>query len=290
MKLNLYIITILAMGLTSCASNSFKKKIESAENDAINDESFMRYNSNRIDTFEKKSTNDISKAQAACHEEKFTKGFDLLEDQMQQQKTNPFYWNALGTCYYLKDQTAKAQFYFDLASESLKAYKNSDKNLAEANIENNLGLIHLKYKRFNEAFDSFKKSSSLAPNYLTPKVNMAQVYLEFNQNERALDILKSIEPKAHGDIDILYSMALAYFRMGNYDQSFNTMIKINRNYLNRPDIVGLYALNLIKKNRYIDAKTILEKRIVAEEFENRNKQILENVNNIIKDQDKKKSN
>ena len=89
---------------------------------------------------------------------------------------------------------------------------------------------------------------------------------------------------------MLYSLSLACYRLGMFDQSFNTMIKIDRNYLNRPDIVGLYALNLSKKNRLLDAKTILEKRVVAEEFESRNKIILENISTLIKEREDKKAN
>lgn len=282
--------SLILTTLVGCSSPSFRKKIDTDENDSIRDESFMRYNSNRISVFDKKALNDISKAQAACHEEKFYKGEEILMDKMQQEKNNPFYWTALGTCYYLENKISKANFYYDLGSESLKNYKGQDKSLAEANIENNLGLIHLKFKRFNEAFDSFKKASVLAPNMLTPKINMAQIHLEFNQNERAIEVLKPIESKTRNDVDVLYSLSLAYYRINDFEKSFNYITKINSMYLNRADIVGLYAMNLIKKNRLVDAKSILEKRVIAAEFETRNKIILDNVAELIKEQDKQKKN
>lgn len=287
---NKLISIFLLSVLVGCSSQNFRKKIDNEEFDSIKDESFSRFNSSRIDVFEKKSMSDLTKAIAACHAEKFYKGKTALEDKMQQEKSNPYYWTALGTCYYLQNEISKALFFFDLASESLKNYKNSDKSFLEANIENNIGLIHLKNKRFNEAFDSFKKASVLAPNVYTPKINMAQIFLEFNQNERAVDLLAPIESKTKGDVDVLYSLALAYYRLGNFEKSFMTMIKIDRSFLNRADVVGLYALNLMKKNRLIDAKQILEKRIVANEFEDRNKQILESVNDSIKELEKKKAN
>jgi tetratricopeptide (TPR) repeat protein len=287
-KINLINSFLIITVLVGCSSQNFRKKIENDEYDVIKDESFTRFNSTRIDRFEKKNlNNDISKATAACHEEKFFKGKSLLEERMQKEKTNPFYWTALGTCYFLENDIAKANFFYDLASESLKTYKESDKNLAEANIVNNQGLIHLKYKRFNEAFDAFKKASALVPNFLTPKINLAQIHLEFNQDQKVVDLLGNI---AKNDIDMLYSLSLAYYRLGMFEQSFNTMIKIDRNYLNRPDIVGLYALNLSKKNRLIDAKAILEKRIVADEFESRNKMILDNISTLIKEREDKKAN
>jgi tetratricopeptide (TPR) repeat protein len=276
--------------LVGCGTQSFNKKIDSDENDAIHDESFMRYNSARINSFEKKSKSNIAKAQAACHEEKFYKGKSILENQMHQEKNNPFYWNAVGTCYYLEDFPQKALFYFNLANESLKKYNGIDRDLAEANIQNNLGLLNLKFQRFNEAFDCFNAASNLAPNLLTPKINLAQVYLEFDQNLRAINVLETIENKSHGDVDVLYSIALAQYKLNEFDKSFYTISKINPTYLNRADIVGLYAMNLMKKNRYEDAKSILEKRNIAQEFESRNRNILESVTEIIKEQAKKKVN
>jgi hypothetical protein len=47
--------------------------------------------------------------------------------------------------------------------------------------------------------------------------------------------------------------------------------------------VGLYAYNLMKKNRLIEAKTILEKRLYAKEYDERNELILDEVNQRIKD-------
>lgn len=275
--------------IQSCSSPTFKNKIENENNDIIKDESFMRFNSSRIDAYNKKSLNEISKSVAACHEEKFKKGKDALEIRMQQEKTNPFYWNALGTCYYLNDEIPKALFYFELATESLSKYKNRDKLIAEASIENNIGLIHLKYKRYNEAYDSFKKANLLVPNMLTPKINLAQIELEFNHNDKVISLLKQVDDTSNGinDTDVLYSLSLAYFRNHDYENSYKSISRIEKDYLNRPDVVGLYALNLIKKNRLIEAKAILEKRIIAYEFESRNKIILDNVNDLIKSNDKK---
>jgi tetratricopeptide (TPR) repeat protein len=270
--------------LVGCSGQSFKKKIEKDEFDSLKDESFARYNSKRIELYDKKNSDDISKAIAACHEEKFTKGKSLLEDKMQKEKANPFYWNALGTCYLLEEETAKAMYFFNLGIDSLKNYSDTNKNLAEANILNNLGLIQLKYKRYTDAFSSFQKANTLAPKLLTPKINMSQVMLEFNQNQRAITLLKEVLTIAPKDIDVLYFLSLANYRMENFDDSYKYISFIDRDYLNRADIVGLYALNLIKKNKLIDAKEIIEKRHIASEFEIRNKKILDEVLELIKNQ------
>ena len=44
----------------------------------------------------------------------------------------------------------------------------------------------------------------------------------------------------------------------------NNIILVNKEYLNRPDIVGLYAYNLMKKNKLEEAKEILERGITED--------------------------
>lgn len=280
------ILIIIPVMIVGCSTQNFNKKIETADVDLLKEESLMRYNTNRLETMDGTEGDFISKSLLACHQKKFTKGMGLLEVEMHKNKTNPFYWNALGTCYSLSKDYTKAIFYYELGVEALPLIKDQSKTLAEATLNNNIGLIHLNYKRYNEAFESFKKASTLLPNFFTPQFNIAQLFIEFNDNEKALDILKKLEAKNPDDIDLLYSLSLIYFRKNDLDKSFASIKLIKADYLNRPDIVGLYAYNLMKKNRLNEAREIIEKRLYAEEYNQRNKILLEEINEKIKDQAK----
>ena len=282
--INLLSYFIAVIQLIGCSTQLLNNKIEIDSNDLLKEESLMRYNSNRLQALENSKSDTISSAILACHQNKFTKGLGLLEKEMHQNKTNAFYWNALGTCYSLNQDYSKALFYYQLGIEALASMSSPNKAIAEASISNNVGLIHLNFKRFDEAFNLFKKANTLAPEFVTPEYNMAQLYLEFNQNNKALIIFKKLEKKNPNDIDLLYSLSLVYFRINDLDNSFKSISKIQPNYLNRPDIVGLYAYNLMKKNRLEEAKTILEKRLYADGFDHRNKVILEEINQKIKEQ------
>lgn len=270
----------------SCSTGQFTNQIQSERNDLLSEESLMRYNTNRLSKIEDKKS-FIFNALVACHQDKITKGLAILEEEMHKNKANPLYWNALGTCHSLSKEYSKSVFYYELGleatRESNKEMADEQKKLAEAAIQNNLGLIHLKHKRFDEAYDSFKKSSQLMPTFFTPEFNTAQLYIEFNENKKALDILNKLESKNNDDIDLLYSLALVHFRLNDLNRSFAYVTKINKDYLNRADIVGLYAYNLMKKNRLEEAKIILEKRLYANEYNKRNKIILDEVNQKIKD-------
>lgn len=272
--------------LISCSTQNFSKKIETADNDLLKEESLMRYNSNRLEKMESSENNFVSKALLACHEKKITKGLGILEVEMHKNKTNPFYWNAMGTCYSLSRDYSKALFFYDLGVEALPFLKDQNKSLAEAVLSNNIGLIHLSFKRYAEAYDSFSKASGLVPDFFTPQFNTAQLYMEFNENDKALDILKKLEVKNPEDIDLLYSLSLIYFRKNDMEKSFASIKRIKADYLNRPDIVGLYAYNLMKKNRLIEAREIIEKRLYADEYDQRNKTLLEEINQKIKEQSK----
>ncbi|NOT78586.1 MAG: hypothetical protein HOP07_06235 [Bacteriovoracaceae bacterium] len=296
MKKNLKILytTSLALLVTGCAGTSFTNQIQNDKYDLLAEESFMRYNTNRLAGLESTNKNFISLALIACHQDKISKGLSLLEASMHENKSNPFYWNAVGTCYTLSKDLTKGIFYYELgleaARESNKALSESNRKTAESVITNNLGLIHLKFKRFDDAFDSFKKSNLLTPNYFTPQFNTAQLFIEFNENNKALTILKNLETKNSADIDLLYSLALIYYRKNDYDTSFSYVSKIQADYLNRADIVGIYAFNLMKKNKLVEAKAILEKRLYANEYNRRNELILEEVNQKIKDLPKEEQN
>ena len=285
---NTYFIMTTAFLAVSCASGpKFNNTIQNDKYDLLSEESFMRYNTNRLSAMESPKRDFISLALVACHSQKITKGLGILEGKMHQHRTNPFYWNAMGTCHTISKDYSKAIFYYELGMEATgtgnKDFNDADKKFAEAVLTNNLGLIHLTFKRSNEAFDAFKKASSIVPNYFTPDFNIAQLYLEFNESTKALEILKRLETKNAEDIDLLYSLSLAYFKQNDTEKSFQYITKIHKDYLNRADIVGLYAYNLMRKNRLEEAKLILEHRLYAPEYNMRNEMILDEVKQKIKD-------
>jgi tetratricopeptide (TPR) repeat protein len=283
LKISLLLMTTYILG---CSTQNFNKKIETADVDLLKEESLMRYNTNRLEKMEAPEKDFISKSLLACHQKKFSKGLGLLEKEMNINKTNPFYWNALGTCYSLSKDFTKALFYYDLGLEALSMVNNQTKILAEGTLTNNIGLVHLNFKRHNEAFESFKRSSELLPDFVTPQFNIAQLYIEFNNNAKALSILKKLEAKNPDDIDLLYSLSLIYFRNNDFDNSYIAIKRVKQDYLNRPDIVGLYAFNLMNKNKLAEAKDIIEKRLYADEYNERNKILLEEINHKLKEESK----
>jgi len=284
--LKLLTLTLTSFSLANCSSTSLNNKIELSTLDILSEESMMRYDSKRIDRIDSLVTDVITKASLACHQNKFIKGFGLLENSMQENKNNPFYWNALGTCYLINNDSNKAIFFYSIGLEAIRSAKNVEKSLAEATLYNNIGLIHLNYKRYNEAYDMLNKSILIQPNLFTPKFNLAQLYLEFNFNDKALALLKALEAINPNDVDLLFGISLIHFRNKDYKKSLQTLKKIKNDYLNRADIVGLYAYNLLLNNQLEEAKKIIEKRLFADEFDDRNKIVQDEINEKIKESKK----
>jgi tetratricopeptide (TPR) repeat protein len=208
---------------------------------------------------------------------------------MTTEKANPLYWNALGVCFALSNELPKASFYYDLGLEATTLYKGSDKKLAEAALLNNLGLIHLNLKKYNDAFLAFKKAETLSPDLFSIQLNLSQLFLEFKHDDKALVILNKLENIRPGDIDVLYSLALIYSHQNEYEKALLTLSKIKSEKLNRPDIAGTYAFDLLKTNQLTEAQAVMEKRLTSspegdyEQYNKRNKALEKEISMRIKE-------
>lgn len=240
-------LSIVCLVLTSCASESLLE--------------FGSYNPNVL----------ISKSLAFCHEKDISEGKSQLEKVMTNEKANPLYWNALGICYSLENQPSKANFYYELGIEAIALYKGADKKFAEAALINNIGILHLSHKRFNDAYIAFKKAEALAPENFSIQLNQAQLFLEFGYDDKALVTLKKLESSYPGDTEVLYSLALVYSRKNDYEKALLSLSKINSETTTRPDISGLFAYNLLQTNQLPEALTMIDKRKKLDKYEEYNK-------------------
>ncbi len=245
--LKLAVISCLVLGLSSCSTESLHENIV--------------YDSNEL----------ITSALSLCHQNNQSDGLLKLEKVMTNEKTNPFYWNALGICFALSNKPLKANFYYDLGIEALSSYKGSDKKQIEAAILNNIGLIHLSFKRFNDAFSLFKKAEKLSPLNFSIQGNIAQVLLEFKYDDKALAILEKLENTKSGDRDVLYSIALIYSRKNDFENALLALSKIKPQETTRADVSGIYAYNLVKTNQLQLAFNVIKNRQSADEYNSRNK-------------------
>ena len=197
--------------------------------DALRHESLTRYTEQDL-----RKLSGFAKNIAMCHGGRYNEALTLFKDVLDKNRKNPIYWNHLGTCYYLKGEYPKSLIYLDISMGLTK-----DKNLLGA-IHNNIGLNHLKQKNLPEAMASFKKAVELSRASLTPKYNLAQLYLSKGLYDQAEKQLLELNGKNRRDVDLNYSLAHLFLMKNNYQKSLSYFQRIPSEYLKRDDV----ALNL----------------------------------------------
>ncbi len=180
MKRSIKALIFLAPLTVSCAHKGLDRKLADSRLDSLRHESLTRYSPEDLAKF-----SGTEKNIAQCHNGRYNEALSAFKDVLDENRKNPVYWNHLGTCYYLKGEYPKSLIYLDISKGLTK-----NKKLLAA-IENNIGLNHLGQKNLLEAKEAFKKSIELDSTALTPRYNLAQLYLSKGLYGKAREMLKS---------------------------------------------------------------------------------------------------
>jgi Flp pilus assembly protein TadD len=231
--------------LTSCASNKQRYVIKDQGLDGLRNESLHRYSKTRLLKYGAKS------ALKMCHLEQFDQAQKQFIQQMDKRKKDPQYWSDMGTCYYLQQQYTKAKFYYQLA---LGLAKNSRQKSA---IINNIGLIFLSNHKFDEARDHFQQASKHDSRALTPKYNLAHIYLYFGHYKNAEKILISLYNINRQDVDFIYLLGHTKLMQNKFKQAKYYFNQIPKEYSTRQDIANNIAMLYLKMGNIKKAKAVL---------------------------------
>lgn len=243
--------------LTSCSLSQINRQTN-FEKDLFNDETLLRFNSVAIKQLSESQDIKLSSL-AQCHQGQSKEGLKKLQSHYAKFKTDPFYWNIVGTCYYLGEQMPKASFYFQHALNLSKRSK------ARAYTFNNLGVILLKQRHYDQAFEMFSKSMKINKSLVTPKFNLAQLHIQFGQIQEASRLLNELLEREPEDIDVLTSLAVIAMIDEDYKKAISIYEKFEDEQLQRADIAGYFALSLYKDGQYNRAKEVLEEQNVSTE-------------------------
>jgi tetratricopeptide (TPR) repeat protein len=182
------------------------------------------------------SKDPISQSVAFCYQKKFDQAFKLFDENYAKYKNHPGYWNQIGTCYMMQQEFRKAILYYHRARIKGK--------VSYAPAMNNLGVIYVHQQRWQEALEAFKRASKANNRALTPKLNMAHLYIRFGQFEKARRLLIQMK-SAHSDDPTLNAMlgTIALYKK-NYQQAIMSFNFIPNKLLWRADYSLNYALSL----------------------------------------------
>ena len=232
-----------------CSCSSFKKTkvISEQEFDGLKFESLRRYDKTRLDA--KLKTQDPL---SLCHNGEFKKAYKIVKSQLDKSIKSYAYWNQISTCYILQKKYTKARRFLDLALATAKS------KTQKASVLNNLGVIQLELKNFEEAKEYFKAAIKLSKKVLTPRYNLAQIYLKFALYQRANTQLEFLLNKNSQDIDFLNSYAHLQLMSKNYQKAVKHFNKIPKAYRSRDDVATNLGMSYFMLGKLDFAKKTLK--------------------------------
>lgn len=245
MRNTLLLVSLLLV--SSCATKHMASKVSDAKFDGFKEESFLRFTGERLKKIDDSRYTYLS----LCYQGEIEEGLEKLKDNLESQKKDPDYWNQVGMCYFLKDNYPKAEFYFNLSLQQRN-------NRFFAPAINNLGILKLKDRHYEEAIEMFKKARGKG--HKVPLFNLAQVYLEFNLIDKALVVLEDLKKDIKDDPDLLFSLASGYLMKGNTKLAASYLDQIPSQFRKREDVSLINAITLYEQNKFYAAKDILDQQ------------------------------
>ena len=153
----------------------------------------------------------------------------------------------------MQERYSEAKRFFDIALSKTK------NDIHKAVIINNLGVILLKLKNDELAKEYFKESIKLNKNALTPKFNLAKIYLRYSHYKSADELIKSLLKRSTQDVDFLHLYGHSLLMQKKYERALMYYDKIPKIYQTRDDIASNMAMAYYMLGKFDLAKSILEK-------------------------------
>jgi tetratricopeptide (TPR) repeat protein len=264
--------TLIIISIFGCASNKNKKnvKLDDVTREDFNKAKAVKY-SNNSDQFEKVDMKETEALNAesiqrledpsdidtktvldeiivSCYEKDFKQAFKLIEDNHDQYRQHPIFWNQVGTCFMLQGKRRKALLFYNKALEYKTSY---------APAFNNLGVMYRNENSDQKALVAFtrsKKSNNLSK---TPRFNLGNLYLEYGLYNHSIAMFKGLYNVAPNDVDVLAALGTAYLMKSDIKSSLNYFAKIDNDYWSKPHIGINYAYATYLNNNKEMAQEIL---------------------------------
>lgn len=220
------------------AGEDYFKKVDSKYSDALNDETIQRLDDLGGD-IELKDV--VSKIVRLCYDKEFEDAQELIKENQEAYRSNPAFWNQVGTCYSLQKQRRKALLFYNKSLEF-------DTNYAPA--LNNLGVLYRNLGEDQKAEVAFKRAIRGNNFAKTPRFNLAHLYLSYGLYNFALKELRVLERVSKNDIDVLGGLGTAYLMNGDSKRALNYFDRIDEDFYSLPYIgINAAMANLAQGNK-----------------------------------------
>lgn len=215
--------------------------------DALSDESLQKISQGNLDPKDK-----LSKIVYLCYQGDFDNAFKHSAAVYDNYKTNPSYWNQIGSCYYLQRNLKKAKVFYRRALMLDKKFIPSI---------NNLGVVYLLESKDKKAQAAFEQALILDRTAKTPKFNLANLYIRYGLLDKAETFLRNLKRGINiRDKDIYLSMAYVDLFRGNGSGAISNLNKLDDSVLRskKGGLALFFAYKLLKSDKANSIANYLE--------------------------------
>lgn len=184
-----------------------------------------------------------------CHQKEFEKAFAIAESNFQKYQKIPTYWNLVANCHLKQGSMRKALLFYNKALEVKPNYVPA---------LNNIGVMYNLQGEPQKALVAFERAYLKSKFSKTPRYNLAKLYLKNGLADLALPLFEGLLKEAPADVDLLNSVASAYFIKGNYETALAYYQKIPKDLWSRPEIGLNLSWTLSLVNRKDDALKVFD--------------------------------
>lgn len=232
------------------ASEDKFKEIVPEEKNAVTKESVATIQPDLLGAELKKPQDTLSLIIFNCYKGQFDDAFQMIEKHYAEYKTNPSYWNQVGSCYYLQGEFSKAILFYN---------KSRDFSANYAPALNNLGVVYEKQGRFQKALVAYKKASELNAFSSSVNLNLARLYLKFGLSEKAKPLISSLYNRSPKDPLVLNAIAVLALQNQQYLQAVEYYKSLGQVELTKPDFGLNYTLALFYAGKVNEARQFFQK-------------------------------
>ena len=208
---------------------------------ALQDETLGRFTQDEVK--EMSGSNDpLTSMAVLCAQGEFDKAFATASKAFNSYQKVAAYWNQVANCHLSQGSTRKALLFYNKALEVSKDYVPA---------LNNIGVLYARTGQDQKALIAFEKASSHGKFAKTPRYNLGKLYLTYGLTDKALTIFEGLLQGAPNDVDLLNSVASAYFIQGDYQKAAGTYQRIPNSLWSNPEI-GLnlsYTLKMLGRDK-----------------------------------------
>lgn len=233
-----YLLLPLAI-LVGCATPGHQSLIVDNQSNLFNGESLLRI-----------SGQDSSN----CYKEDLSAFTQQARTNYAKGAKSAQYWSEIGNCMAWHAELRESRFFLGLAQDLAKT------NTEKAMVKNNIAVVYLRQGRISRAYDLLKEAHDLAPKFVTPSFNLAQLYISQNINKNALKILEQPPFSTSNDAEVLHLRGLAHLQLIQIKQAGMFLSKIPSQFHKRADIALTIAQWHVLEGRPDEALNFLENR------------------------------